>query len=190
MSLWCIKQKQKNALRLELFNMKLSLLILMFCFPLVGFGYDLNEIRLEFYDAVRNEKAADKFYKKLKGENLNDPMLLAYFGSAEAVRAKHSWNPYNKVAYLKSGLKNLNNAVSAKPDNLEIRFLRFSLEHYIPSFLSMSDHLDTDKTHIVKLIEKRQLGLVDASLLKNIINFMKDTKRCNASEIAILDKAI
>ena len=159
-------------------------------FPLIAVCYDLNQVRQEYYSAVKDDKAADRFYKKLKSGDLSDPIILAYYGSAEALRAKHAINPYNKISFLKAGLKNLAKAVNARPESLEIRFLRFSLQHYLPSFLGMGKELDTDRKQIVKLVDRKQLGTVDTKLLKNIVSFMKESKRCNANEIAILDKAI
>jgi len=159
-------------------------------FPSVLFAYDLKQMRLEFDQAVNDADAADAFYKKLKAEDKSDPIVLAYFGSAEAVRAKHAWSPYHKISYLKSGLKNLGNAIDKSPSNLEIRFLRFSLEHYIPSFLGYSKHLDIDRKRIIDLIQKKQTDSIDKPLLNNIIAFMKESNRCTAAEIAILDKAI
>lgn len=168
----------------------LILILTLITSPLLAMCYDLKQVREEYYKAVKDDKAADKFYKKLKLEDLNDPLILAYYGSAEAVRAKHAVNPYNKISFLKSGLKNLAKAVNARPESLEIRFLRFSLEHYLPSFLGMAKELTIDRQQIVRLIDRKQLGTVDGKLLSNIVSFMKESKRCNANEIAILDKAI
>lgn len=157
--------------------------------PFLLNNYDIKQVRLDYYEAVNSENAAAEFYDKLKKSDLSEPLLLAYYGAAEAVKAKHAWNPYNKIAYLKRGMKNLETAVSKSRDNLEIRFLRFSLEHYIPGFLGFNKHLEEDRKKIVELIQRKQTGLVDKTLLSNIISFMKESKRCTAAEIAILNRA-
>ena len=151
---------------------------------------DLPQVRKEYYSAVNNEKSAEKFYESLKKRNPTDPVIMAYFGSAEAIMARHAINPYKKLSYLKSGTKRLNSAVSKAPDNLEIRFLRFSLEHYVPSFLGYSKHLQADKNKIVELVRQRKFGEMDGALLANLVNFMKETKRCSPQEMAILAQAI
>lgn len=158
-------------------------------FPVVLFGDDIKQIRAEFYEAVNKEAAAEGFYKKMKAADLNNPLMLAYYGSASALRAKHAWNPYHKVSYLKAGMKDIDKAVAEKPEHLEIRFLRFSLEHYLPAFLGYSKHLETDRKKIIALIEKNQLSTVDKSLLTHIIGFMKESGRCSPAEIAALKKA-
>ncbi|MEJ6980628.1 hypothetical protein WG906_09225 [Pedobacter sp. P351] len=151
---------------------------------------DLPQIRKDYYSAVNDEKAADRFYQSLKSQNSSEPIVMAYFGSAQAIRARHAFNPYNKISYLKSGLKTLEAAVSKSPDNLEIRFLRFSLEHYIPAFLGYSKHLEADKRKIIELAKQKKFGAMDKPLLLNLVGFMKETKRCSPLEIATLEQVI
>ncbi|WP_207535475.1 hypothetical protein [Desertivirga arenae] len=170
--------------------MRLVLLLFSMIFTIPAGAYDLNAIRLEFYKSVDDAGVANALFKKLKGIEKKDALLLAYLGSTEAVKAKHAWNPYNKLSLLKAGSKKLEQAVGEDPNNLEIRFLRFSMEHYLPTFLGSSKHLDEDRKQIVKLIGAEKLGTVDKALLKNIISFMKETKRCSSSELAILNKAL
>ncbi|WP_207424118.1 hypothetical protein [Desertivirga brevis] len=170
--------------------MRVVLLLLSLIFAGSAGAYDLQGIRVEFYKAVNDASTANSLYKKLKGIEKKDALLLAYLGSTEAVKAKHAFNPYNKLSLLKSGSKKLEQAVGEEPASLEIRFLRFSLEHYLPAFLGASKHLDEDRKQIVKLIGAEKFGSVDKALLKNIIAFMKETKRCSSSELTVLNKAL
>jgi hypothetical protein len=170
--------------------MRVVLLLLSLIFAGSASAYDLQGIRLDFYKAVNDAGVANSLYKKLNAIEKKDALLLAYLGSTEAVKAKHAWNPYNKMSLLKAGSKKLEQAVSEVPNSLEIRFLRFSLEHYLPSFLGSSKHLAEDRKQIVKLVEAEKFGSVDKDLLKNIISFMKETKRCSSAELAILNKAL
>lgn len=151
---------------------------------------DLPQIRKEYYAAVNDEKAAEKFYKKLKAINSSEPIMMAYLGIAQAVRARHAINPYNKLSYLKGGMRALNAAVNKSQNNLEIRFLRFTLEHHIPKFLGYSQHLEIDRKKIVELSRQKKFGTMDKPLLSNLLKFMKQAKRCSPQEIAILDQAI
>ncbi len=168
----------------------IRLIVLLLSFPIITYANDLPQIRKDFYLAVNNQKAAESLYERLKAKNSADPTVMAYLGSVQAVRARHAFNPYNKIAYLKSGTKILEAAISKSPETLEIRFLRFSLEHYIPSFLGFSKHLETDKRKIIVLAKQKQFGAMDRPLLLNLLSFMKETKRCSPQEIAILEQAI
>ncbi|KAA8482544.1 hypothetical protein [Arcticibacter tournemirensis] len=153
-------------------------------------AFDIKQVRQEFYAAVKDKDAAEKFCEKMKAMRSSDPLLTAYYGSAQAIMAKHSWNPYRKVAYLKSGLHDLEKAVASSPESLEIRFLRFSVEHYMPSFLGLGKHLEEDRKKIVELVEKDSFGTADSTLVKNIIIFLKKTNRFNTKEVEILNEGI
>ncbi len=166
------------------------LFTLLLLVPSIIYASDIKQVRKEFYAAVKDKEAAEEFYKKLKGQNLSDPILIAYYGSAQAIMAKHAWNPYRKISYLKSGLGDLKTAVARSPDCLEIRFLRFSVEHYLPSVLGFSVNLDEDRKKIIELIEKDNFGTADSTLIKNIITFLKKTNRFNDHEIAVLDEGL
>jgi len=166
------------------------ILLLIVLFPMTIYANELPQIRKDFYLAIKNGTASEKFYNRLKAKKSSDPTIMAYFGTSQAIRAKHAFNPYNKITYLKSGIKTLEKAVGKSPENLEIRFLRFSLEHYIPSFLGFSKHLETDRKKIVELARQKKFGSMDMPLLLNLVNFMKETKRCSPAEIVILEQVV
>lgn len=150
----------------------------------------LTTVRREYYEAINSSKATNKLYGKLVEARSPDPLMMAYLGSAQALKARFSWNPYNKVAYLSEGLKTLGVAVNKSPQNLEIRFLRFSLVHYLPAFLGYGTTLHADKEMIVDLIRNKKYGLVDLKLLKNIVGFMKETNHCTKEEMDLLNKVV
>ena len=168
-----------------------TLFVLFILFSsLTANALDLTQIRKEFYAGVNDKDAAEKFYLKLKSQTLTNPVLQAYYGSAEALMGKHAWNPYKKVSYLKSGLRTLELAIAKNPESIEIRFLRFSIEHYLPPFLGLSKNLEEDGKKIVELIEKDSLSTADSTLVKNIVNFLKKTNRFSAREVEILNSGI
>ena len=166
------------------------MLFLVFFLFTSCYGQQLSVLREEYYKAINDAKAADRLYEKLKQKSASDPVIMAYLGSSQALKARFSWNPYNKLSYLSQGLKTLGIAVSRSPENLEIRFLRFSLVHYLPAFLGYSNTLDADKKMIVELIRRERFGSMDSVLLKNLIGFMKETKRCTPGELAILNGVV
>lgn len=169
------------------------LLLVVLLFGKITLAYDIDKIRVDYIAAVNSSKKAEVFYKELKAIAKPDALILAYLGSAEALRAKHAFNPINKLAYLKQGSKTLGNAVNTAPNNVEIRFLRFSLEHYIPSFLGYNKNLVADREKIIELLQhknKSESVNSNTQIAKNIINFLLETKRCSPTEITILKKLL
>lgn len=67
-------------------------------------------------------------------------------------------------------------AIDMDKENLEIRFMRFSIEFYTPSFLGFSKDLAQDKKEIVKHYQNGNFGLADRELVKNVAKFMIDSK--------------
>ena len=153
---------------------------------------DLKKIREDYIASISNSEKANALCAQLQAIKNPDALILAYLGSAQAIKAKHAWNPVNKMSYLNQGFNTINKAVNKDPNQLEVRFLRFSLQFYVPSFLGYSKNIDTDKDKIITLLqnEKNSNLNIDKKILKDMVNFMIDSKKCDAQEIAILRKVL
>ena len=151
---------------------------------------EIAVLKHELVKAVENSKLTDSLSKKLNALPHKTALITGYSGTLEALKAKHSWNPYNKIKYLKRSLKTMQTAINMDKENMEIRFMRFSIEHFTPSFLGFSKDLDVDRKEIVKHYQNNNFGLADDALIKNVAKFMIDSKRCTAAEIKILKKYI
>ncbi|MEX8546344.1 MAG: hypothetical protein V5804_01975 [Mucilaginibacter sp.] len=151
---------------------------------------DVLEIRKAMLRAIKSPIVTDSLYNELQKINKKPPLILGYFGSLQALKAKDSWNPYKKVKMLTSSHKTMEQAVNASPNDLEIRFLRFSIEFYLPGFLGLSKDMVSDKNMIIHQLKLKNYGLADKDYLKNIIKFMVDSKQCTAQEVAFLHEQL
>jgi len=147
-------------------------------------------LKTDLVKAVESSKLTDSLYSKLIKSPNKTGLTTAYIGTLEALKAKHSWNPYNKIKYVKVSFKTMQTAVNMDKENLEIRFMRFSIQHYTPGFLGFSKDLDTDRKEIIKHYQNRNFGIADASLIKNVAKFMVESKRCTAEEVKVLKRYI
>jgi hypothetical protein len=152
----------------------------------------MDQVRRDYIAAIENSDKADKLCTQLEKIKSPSALEMAYLGSVQAIRAKHAWNPVNKMSYLGKGFDIINNAVAKDPNNLEVRFLRFSLQYYVPSFLGYSKNITTDKNKIVNIIKNTEpINLdIEKEILKNMIGFMIDSKKCTNQEIEILKKVL
>lgn len=109
---------------------------------------NISDVRNIYKEAIENSDKADQLVAKTQSQKSN-AVMYAYYGTGLALQAKHSWSPATKLAKAKAAAQALNASVTASPNDLEIRFLRFSFEANIPSFLDLSAHLDADKKWIL-----------------------------------------
>lgn len=121
---------------------------LLVIFLLATVNVDLKTAR-EFYLNAYNSKEAAIQLKDFTAAK-QTACIEAYHGAALTFLAKHSFNPYKKLSYLNDGLKSLNNAVIKDSADIEIRFLRFSTEENIPSFIPFTNHTKVDKAFLLK----------------------------------------
>lgn len=149
---------------------------------------EIKTIKQAMYRAIESSRVTDSLYRQLLARRTTAPLLIAYIGTLEALKAKHSWNPYNKLKFVALSQKTLKTAISREAENLEIRFMRFSIQHYTPSFLGYSKNLDEDRRMIVKQFRHRSFGVIDSALLHNIARFMIDSKRCTGDEVDLLKR--
>jgi hypothetical protein len=148
---------------------------------------DIHTLRREYLQAVENEKKTDELLATLTRLNSQEPLLIGYKGALEALKAKHAFNPYNKMNYLKKAQKTFEQAIGLSPEDVELRFLRFSVQHYLPAFLGASKHLEEDKQVIVQHIN--QPGL-DKDVRTTVARFLIESKRCDAAEAQRLQAAL
>ncbi len=175
-------------------NLKILLLLLLTAFSnMVSAQLSPKEIvtlKTDMVKAVENARLTDSIYAKLDKLPNKSALITAYLGVLEALKAKHSWNPYNKVKFVKDAQATFQKAVAMDKDNLEIRFMRYSTEHYTPSFLGLSKNLDKDRKEIVKQYKNHNFGVADVSMVKSIAKFMIESKRCTLEEVKVLQKYI
>ncbi|MBK0382777.1 hypothetical protein I5M32_07375 [Pedobacter sp. SD-b] len=153
---------------------------------------NLDQIREDYIASINDSDMADKLCNQLEEIKNPSALIMAYLGSVQAIKAKHAWNPVSKMSYLKEGFGTINKAVAKDPNQLEVRFLRFSLQYYVPAFLGYSKNLINDKNKIISILRNAHTSKldVDGDILKNMVNFMIDSKKCNAEEIAVLKKVL
>ncbi|PWS27116.1 hypothetical protein DHW03_14025 [Pedobacter yonginense] len=151
---------------------------------------EIATLKLDLVKAVEDSRLTDSLSDKLNKLPNKSALVTAYAGTLEALKAKHAWNPYNKIKYVKLSIKTMERAVNLDKENMEIRFMRFSIQHFTPAFLGFSKELTIDRKEIVKHYQNNNFGLADAELIKNVANFMIQSNRCTPAEIKIFKKYI
>jgi hypothetical protein len=134
------------------------------------------QIRTAYRTALTNNNHLSIFESACKTYSQTDPLAKAYYATALALRARASISPPNKLSLANQAESLLNAAATAQPQNLEIRFLRYTFEYGTPSMLNMKKNMAQDKPMAIKFAKS-------PSPIKDIaIAFLKDCDQLTESE--------
>lgn len=131
---------------------------------------EIEDIRLLFHKAGSSQKVCVELIDLLEPYNdKNNALFLGYKASATMLMAKHLINPFSKLSYFKKGKVMLEKAIQFDQNNVELRFLRYTIQTNVPSFLNYSENKDNDKVFLHQSINK----LNDQKLKNIIIEYLK-----------------
>ncbi len=129
----------------------------------------LLELRDSLPSAFGEEATCSKLYTKYNKVKSTDPLLNGYIGGLFIARSKHA-AIVDKPSAFRTGRGMLEEAISQKPDNVELKFLRLTIQINLPSFLGYDDNIDSDKKFVIEHYQKAPLVL-----RPRIINFVKES---------------
>lgn len=109
---------------------------------------NLDSLRIAYPKAISNKKLCQNILIQLE-KNISNPVELAYLGAFQAVWANHTKNPLEKLNTFKKGKENLEKAIVLQADNIEIRFLRLSIQQNSPKILGYFRNLEEDENYIL-----------------------------------------
>jgi hypothetical protein len=151
---------------------------------------DLKVLRKKLITAIGSSQTTDSLYNVLDHLPVKTALTTAYMGALDALKAKHSWNPYSKIKYLNTSEKLMQQAVKEDPHNIEILFMRFSIQHNVPGFLGFNQNLVSDREDMITQLNRKNYGTADRELTITIIKFLIDSKRCTTAENEKLHKQL
>lgn len=152
--------------------MKLVMCFLIIFNGLSAYSKDpsVSLIRTKFHHSTTSEKSCKDLINLLEPYTANNnPLFLGYKGGATMLMAKYAINPFNKFSYFTKGRNMLEKAIEADEKNVELRFLRYSIQTNVPSILGYKDHLTKDKIFLknsVSSVKDRELKKIITLYLK------------------------
>ncbi len=149
-----------------------------------------KQLRRQLIQAINNSNSTDSLYKVLVAQSVKTPVIVGYIATLQALKAKHGWSPYTKVKQVINAEKTFDKAIAADPHNLELRYLRYSVEHNLPKVLGYSKNMVADKQEMLEQIAKRQPNDEDNDLVINVINYLLQNGDHTAPEKADLHKQL
>lgn len=127
------------------------MLLLWSCCPQVRANVlygDTERVRTNYAKAAADKEICKTMIEELSAGN-QSALCMAYLGAFKTIWAKHIFNPVAKLSTFNAGKNYLEQAVRKDPDNIEIRFIRLSVQKNCPSFLGYSHHIADDSRFII-----------------------------------------
>lgn len=160
--------------------MKNTFLIILALFvSVLATSQDIGKIRSQYPEAVKSEEISSKLNKELSNINSSsNPVLLAYKGSALTLKAKFVKDRKDKREFFKEGASLIESAVKTDPQNIEIRYIRLSVQENAPKVLKYNKAIQEDKDFILK-----NYATISSKNLNDIIkNFILSSESFNETE--------
>lgn len=138
---------------------KIILMLAAVLLTVQAFATDLDYLRNNYGKAVQDNKLCQELINSLS-KRTESHVHLGYLGAFQTIWANHTSNPLSKLKTFNKGKKNIEQAIKADPDNVELRFIRLSVQKNVPSFLGYKSNIKEDQMHL----EKHKSIVVSASL--------------------------
>lgn len=129
---------------------KTGLLALIFFLTAFADNNIVDKARIYYSKAADDKSACNKIIKELEENKNPSALLMAYLGGYKTIWANHVLSPIAKLKTFKEGKKLIDEAVERESNNIEIRFIRLSVQKNAPAFLGYKSHVEEDEEFIRK----------------------------------------
>lgn len=133
-------------------------------FSVIGISQNLETIRAQYPKAKDDSELTNHLYEELAGVSESDVVLSAYKGAISSLKADFARRIRDKKEYFKEGAALLDHAVAADPENIEVRYLRLTVQENAPAIVGYRGNIDEDKEII-----KKNFASVKSESLKSVI---------------------
>mgnify|MGYP000013151911 CR=1 FL=1 len=110
----------------------------------------VSQIRADYSKSNGNMEMIVKLHDALSSvEKKDNKILVAYKGAVLTAMAKYTKGKKEKKEFFKEGAALLEFAVASKPNDIEIRTIRLSIQENAPKFLKYNKSIIEDKAFIL-----------------------------------------
>jgi hypothetical protein len=138
----------------------------------------VDQLRKEYYKASSDSITCSKLHSKLQNENSSDNLVMGYKGAVSAAMANHVKNKSEKLKLFNGGKKLIEQSLSADKNNVELRFLRFTIQTNCPKALGYNEQIPSDKKFILENLD----NVKSASLRKKMTSFLVSSPHVTEEE--------
>ena len=124
--------------------MKIWTIIIVMLSVNISNGQNIEKIRRLYLQSSNNYSKLDSLNYSLSNYKKTNNLMSAYYGVNLILKSKYLKNPFKKIEYFEKGRKILEDAIIKEPDNIELIFLRYTVQKKTPSILMYKKDIEED----------------------------------------------
>lgn len=110
----------------------------------------IDEARKIYTESMDNKTTCEAAYAKFASvKNSGNPLLTGYKGAVSVAMSKHGKAAKEKLAYFNEGKKLIESSILEDNKNVELRFIRFTIQTNVPPALKYNKEIANDKKYII-----------------------------------------
>ena len=134
----------------------------------------LDVARKNVTDIFKSSETCESIYAQFELTDVtSNRLLLGYKGAVEMGMARHASNPFKKMGFFSKGKEHLDNAINQDTSDIELRFLRLTIQVNLPSFLGYSSNIESDKNYVMNNLEATENSL----FITRVRNFISHAEK-------------
>ncbi|WP_067149969.1 hypothetical protein [Pseudotamlana agarivorans] len=144
---------------------------------------DLQKTREAYKLAAQDANKVNAFFNDLQGvtkKNRNE--LVAYKGASIALMAKSAKTIKEKKEGFMEGVNLVEYAVEKDTSNIEVRFIRLSIQQNVPKILKYNQEIESDKAFVIKHYNE----IKSSHLKMHIGDYISNSKKFSDADKAAL----
>ncbi len=164
--------------------MKTLFILWLFLIP----GKDVLFFRELLTRAATSEEAAQLMFKRSAALDSDNEVLKGYAAMSYLMMSKYAGSPMQKLSYFREGKNRLEAAITRSPGNIELLYLRFSVQSNLPAFLGYYRNKTEDKLKLMAWLKTGDIK--DTDLRARVLDFLKQSDELNDAEKRVLSPAL
>jgi len=158
--------------------------MLAFCHISYGQSITLEEARKYYSEAMKNKETCESIFRKFANVSSSENnILLGYKGAVTVAMSKYLKTAKEKMAYFNDGKKLIEEAISKDSKNVELKFIRFTIQSNCPPALKYNKNIPEDKKYIIENL----VNVKNAVVRTKIKEYLLESKHTSVEEKEKID---
>mgnify|MGYP001361208171 CR=1 FL=1 len=129
---------------------------------------DIINVRNLYYKAVESNEVIHELKNVVNNYKNDTCLIIGYTAATHMLQAKHSIDPITKYKWFVKGRNLFEETIQKNTQSIELRFLRYSIQKQLPSFLNYHSEIENDRDFILSNL----VNIDDNDLEKKITSFL------------------